>query len=54
MVREGNTKAFGHIKEIYPMNAPPTDLEDNFTANDLKAPNNKQAIQIKPEKKNAD
>lgn len=31
MVREGSTKAFGEIKDIYPMNAPPTDLTDTFT-----------------------
>jgi len=34
MVREGNTKAFGSITKVYPMNAPPDDLIDNFTAND--------------------
>jgi len=34
MVREGNTKAFGFITRVYPMNDPPTDLVDNFTAND--------------------
>jgi len=30
MVREGNTKAFGYIKDTYAMNAPPEDLVDNF------------------------
>jgi len=30
MVREGNTKAFGFIKQTYAMNAPPADLVDNF------------------------
>jgi GTPase len=30
MVREGNTKAFGYIKETFSMNAPPEDLVDNF------------------------
>ena len=30
MVREGNTKAFGYIKETYAMNAPPEDLVDNY------------------------
>ena len=36
MVREGNTKAFGYISKVYPMNSPPRDLVDNFTANDAK------------------
>lgn len=36
MVREGNTKAFGYIQEIYPMNSPPSDLVDNYTASDSK------------------
>lgn len=30
MVREGNTKAFGFIKESYPMNQPPKDLIDAY------------------------
>ncbi len=34
MVREGNTKAFGQIVDVYPINAPPEDLVDNFTVND--------------------
>ena len=36
MIREGNTKATGFIKNIYPMNNPPKDLVDNFTTNDAK------------------
>ena len=36
MVREGNTKAFGYISEVYPMNSPPSDLVDNFTSSDAK------------------
>lgn len=36
MVREGNTKAYGYITRIYPMNEPPKDLVDKFTANDAK------------------
>ena len=36
MLREGNTKAFGHILKIYPMNDPPKDLVDNFKNNDEK------------------
>ena len=36
MVREGNTKAFGAIIKVYPMNQPPEDLVDNFTANDAR------------------
>ena len=36
MVREGNTKAFGSIIKVYPMNQPPEDLVDNFTANDAR------------------
>jgi GTPase len=34
MVREGNTKAFGFIKEIYPMNQPPKDLVDAYLTAD--------------------
>lgn len=30
MLREGNTKAFGQILNVYPMNSPPKDLVDNF------------------------
>jgi len=26
MVREGSTKAFGYIKRVFPMTAPPADL----------------------------
>ena len=36
MIREGNTKAFGHISEIFPMHSPPKDLVDKFTINDAK------------------
>ena len=36
MIREGNTKAFGQISHVYPMNDPPKDLVDNFTVNDAK------------------
>ena len=35
MIREGNTKAFGHICDIYPMYAPPKDLIDKFITNDV-------------------
>ena len=35
MIREGNTKAFGHICDIYPMFAPPKDLIDKFITNDV-------------------
>lgn len=34
MLREGNTKAFGQIQKIYPMNQPPADLVDNFKGHD--------------------
>ena len=37
MVREGNTKAFGYIKKVYPMNQPPTDVIDQFTHSEVKA-----------------
>jgi len=36
MIREGNTKAYGHIQNIFSMHAPPGDLIDNFTSNDAK------------------
>ena len=35
MIREGNTKAFGHICDIYTMHAPPKDLVDKFMTNDV-------------------
>lgn len=36
MVREGNTKAFGFIKDVYPMNSPPKDLVDAYIIPDSK------------------
>ena len=36
MIREGNTKAFGYIKNVYPMDHPPKDLVDQFAENDSK------------------
>ena len=36
MIREGNTKCFGYVTHVYPMNSPPKDLEDKFTINDSK------------------
>ena len=36
MIREGNTKAFGHISDIFSMHSPPKDLVDKFTINDAK------------------
>ena len=35
MIREGNTKAFGSICDIYPMHSPPKDLIDKFMVNDV-------------------
>lgn len=46
MVREGNTKAFGQIKEVYSFVNPPPDLEDNFTGNDLKTRQNARKNQL--------
>mmetsp|Transcript_2688 Transcript_2688/g.4529 ORF Transcript_2688/g.4529 Transcript_2688/m.4529 type:complete len:91 (+) Transcript_2688:1430-1702(+) len=36
MVREGNTKAFGYVTSVYPMNTPPKDLVDNYITNDAR------------------
>ena len=54
MVREGNTKAFGQIVDVYPMNAPPEDLVDNFTVNDSRVGLLALGAQHQAEKKNAD
>lgn len=36
MVREGNTKCFGYVTNIYPMHTPPKDVEDLFTETDAR------------------